>query len=153
MGQSIKLPVLAPQDQVFVATPMAVTSSAGGAPWAEGLGLPDAVWPPPGHLSAIRVSYRQSFWYGAFVWARGALNHQTRRFLVRAGPRQRLAQPLGLGVFYQLYCVAAIEAAVTGKLLTTQEDIVNQFEIATALLDITHADMLEPVGELEPEVN
>jgi hypothetical protein len=45
MGQSIKLPVLAPQDQVFVATPMAVMGSASDAPWAEGLGLPDAVRP------------------------------------------------------------------------------------------------------------
>ena len=85
--------------------------------------------------------------------APGALKRPTRRFPVRAGPRQRLARPLGLGVFYQLYCVAAIEAVVTGQLLTTQEDIVNQFEIATTLLDITHADMLEPVGEPESQVN
>ena len=42
---------------------------------------------------------------------------------------------------------------MTGQLLTAQEDIVNQFEIATALLDTTHADMLEPPGEPEPEVN
>ena len=40
------LHVLAPQNQVFVATPMAVTGSAGDAPWADGLGLPDAVQPP-----------------------------------------------------------------------------------------------------------
>ena len=40
------LPVLVPQDQVFVATPMAVTGSAGGAPWAEGLS--DAVRVPRG---------------------------------------------------------------------------------------------------------
>ena len=46
MGQSIELPVLAPQDQVFVATPMAVTGIAGGAPWAEGLS--DAVRAPRG---------------------------------------------------------------------------------------------------------
>jgi hypothetical protein len=43
------LPVLAPQDQVFVATQMAVTGSAGGAPWAEGLAcLADAVRAPRG---------------------------------------------------------------------------------------------------------
>ena len=53
----------------------------------------------------------------------------------------------------RVYRVAAIEVAVTGKLLTAQEDIVNLFEIATALLDTTHADMLEPPGEPEPEVN
>ena len=70
-----------------------------------------------------------------------------------AGPRQRPARPPGLGVFYQLYCVPAIEAAVTLQLLTAQEDIVNQFKIATALLDDTHADMLEPAVEPEPEVN
>ena len=37
--------------------------------------------------------------------------------------------------------------------MTAQEDIVNQFELATALLDTTHADMLEPAVEPEPEVN
>ena len=46
-----------------------------------------------------------------------------------------------------------IEVAVTVQLLTAQEDIVNQFEIATALLDTTHPDMLEPPGEPELEVN
>jgi hypothetical protein len=40
----------------------------------------------PGHLS-IRVSYSKSILYGAFVWARRALNSQKRRFLVPAVTR------------------------------------------------------------------
>jgi hypothetical protein len=39
----------------------------------------------PGQLSALGVSRSKSFFYGAFVWARGALNSQKRRFPVRAG--------------------------------------------------------------------
>ena len=53
-------------------------------------------------------------------------------------------------MFYQLCCLAAIEAAVTVQVLTAQEDIVNQFEIATALLDTTYAHMLEPAGGALP---
>jgi hypothetical protein len=42
---------------------------------------------PPGRLSAIRVLHRKSVLYGAFVWARGALKHQKRRFPARADLR------------------------------------------------------------------
>ena len=39
---------------------------------------------PPGRLSALSVSLCKSVFYGAFVWARRALNNQKRRFLARA---------------------------------------------------------------------
>jgi hypothetical protein len=39
---------------------------------------------PPGRLSALSVSLCKSVFYGAFVWARRALNSQKRRFPARA---------------------------------------------------------------------
>ena len=35
----------------------------------------------PGRLRGLSVSHRKSVFYGAFVWARGALNSERRRFL------------------------------------------------------------------------
>ena len=40
---------------------------------------------PPGRLSAISVFLCKSILYGAFVWARRALNSRKRRFPARAG--------------------------------------------------------------------
>jgi hypothetical protein len=40
---------------------------------------------PPGRLSALSVFLSKSFFYGAFVWARRALNRPKRRFPARAG--------------------------------------------------------------------
>ena len=37
-----------------------------------------------GRLSALRVSTSKSVWYGGFVWARGVLNCEKRRFSARA---------------------------------------------------------------------
>jgi hypothetical protein len=39
---------------------------------------------PPGRLSALSVFHSKSCLYGAFVWARRALNSQKRRFSARA---------------------------------------------------------------------
>ena len=39
---------------------------------------------PPGRLSALSVFLCKSVFYGAFVWARRALNMQKRRFPARA---------------------------------------------------------------------
>jgi hypothetical protein len=39
---------------------------------------------PPGSFSALSVSLCKSVFYGAFVWARGVLNRQKRRFPARA---------------------------------------------------------------------
>jgi hypothetical protein len=39
---------------------------------------------PPGRLSALSVFLRKSFFYGAFVWARRALNGPKQRFPARA---------------------------------------------------------------------
>jgi hypothetical protein len=39
---------------------------------------------PPGRLSALSVFLFNSIFYGAFVWARRALNSQKRRFPARA---------------------------------------------------------------------
>ena len=39
---------------------------------------------PPGRLSARSIFLSKSVFYGAFVWARGALNRQKRRFPARA---------------------------------------------------------------------
>ena len=44
----------------------------------------DTVRAIPGRLSAISVFLCKSVFYGAFVWARMALNSQKRRFLARA---------------------------------------------------------------------
>ena len=41
----------------------------------------------PGRLSAISVFHSKSVLYGAFVWARRALNGRKRRFSARAGGR------------------------------------------------------------------
>ena len=43
----------------------------------------------PGRLSALSVSHSESGLYGAFVWARRALNGQKRRFPARAVTRRR----------------------------------------------------------------
>ena len=64
--------------------------------------LDDRVYPypgpgPPGRLSARSVSLCKSVFYGAFVWARGALNSQNRRFPARADPGRRLGGGRGLG--------------------------------------------------------
>ena len=52
----------------------------------------------PGRLSAFRVSPSRSILYGAFVWARRALNGQKRRFPARSVPRPagrcRAARPV-----------------------------------------------------------
>jgi Leucine-rich repeat (LRR) protein len=52
----------------------------------------------PGRLSALRVFPCESVLYGTFVWARGALSSQKRRFLARAvsGNEQLTALPAGL---------------------------------------------------------
>jgi hypothetical protein len=42
-----------------------------------------------GRLSALSVSLCESVFYGAFVWARGALNSPKRRFPARAGAQDR----------------------------------------------------------------
>ena len=50
--------------------------------------LADPVRARPGRrLSALSVSHRKSLLYGAFVWARRALNSPNRRFLARVGSR------------------------------------------------------------------
>jgi uncharacterized protein YbjT (DUF2867 family) len=43
----------------------------------------------PGRLHALRVSHSKSVSYGAFVWARRAINSQKRRFWARAGGLSR----------------------------------------------------------------
>ena len=52
----------------------------GGAARGDGLHGPG----PPGRLSALRVFLWKSILYGAFVWARRALNRRKRRFPARA---------------------------------------------------------------------
>ena len=51
-------------------------------PWRGAMGCLD---PPAGRVSAPSGSHSKSVLYGAFVWARRALNSQTRRF--RSGQR------------------------------------------------------------------
>ena len=47
-------------------------------------GESDEIGPgPPGRLSALTVFHSKSVLYGAFVWARRALNSPKRRFLAR----------------------------------------------------------------------
>ena len=43
-----------------------------------------------GRLSALSVFLCKSFFYGAFVWARRALNSPNRRFPARADPAHEL---------------------------------------------------------------
>jgi hypothetical protein len=48
---------------------------------------PDTVRARPGRLSTLSVSHSKSFFYGAFAWARRALNSPKRRFPARAVQR------------------------------------------------------------------
>ena len=48
---------------------------------------------PSGRLSALLVFLCRSGFYGAFVWARRALNRQKRRFPARAGSARCLGPP------------------------------------------------------------
>jgi hypothetical protein len=51
----------------------------------------DTVRAALGRLSALSGFLRKSILYGAFAWARRALNHQKRRFPARAGEQGRRA--------------------------------------------------------------
>jgi hypothetical protein len=48
----------------------------------------------PGRLSALSSFHSKSVLYGAFVWERGALNRQKRRFPARVVPPLRALHPL-----------------------------------------------------------
>jgi hypothetical protein len=65
----------------------------GGDPVAGTIAL--TVRAHPGRLNGFGVLRSKSVLYGAFVWARRALNHQKRRFPARAGARQLRLHPEG----------------------------------------------------------
>ena len=56
---------------------------------------------PPGRLSAISVFRCKPVFYGAFVWARRALDSQKRRFPAGADGAQKLGQVVAVGKFFR----------------------------------------------------
>ena len=85
-------------DGVVTAFPFLPGATAVAAPSLVELQLNRTVRAARGRLSALRVFLCKSVFYGAFVWARRALNSQKRRFPARAVQEPAVADARGARV-------------------------------------------------------
>jgi hypothetical protein len=82
----------------------------------------------PGRLSALCIFHRKSVLYGAFVWARRALNGKKRRFWARAVMKEFMPQHMYTEVADMLR-----KLSLVGVLLFVEPGSIQQLSMAVAV--------------------